>query len=99
MSFCGLFCWLQPGTFPKSFCAYVERALARCKDDAEKAACQNLLKEVDRCSTHSISLKFHCLKAAFCLACLCACHLCFSALNKSNIDVVTCNRITIQKIK
>lgn len=36
----------MPITFPKSFCAYVERALARCKDDAQKVDCQNILKEM-----------------------------------------------------
>ncbi|KAJ8627229.1 hypothetical protein MRB53_020536 [Persea americana] len=34
------------GMFPKSFCAYVARALARCKDDADKVTCQNVLKEM-----------------------------------------------------
>ncbi|KAL5986080.1 hypothetical protein ACLOJK_028070 [Asimina triloba] len=34
-----------PRTIPPSFCGYVERALARCKDDSQKAACQGLLRE------------------------------------------------------
>lgn len=37
---------LQPGMFPKSLRGYVERALARCSDDVEMAACQAVMKEV-----------------------------------------------------
>jgi hypothetical protein len=37
---------MQPGMFPRSLRGYVERALARCKDDTEMAACQAVLKEV-----------------------------------------------------
>ncbi|KAJ7566067.1 hypothetical protein O6H91_02G086800 [Diphasiastrum complanatum] len=37
---------LQPGMFPPSLRAYVERALALCKDDAQKAVCQDYLKEI-----------------------------------------------------
>lgn len=37
---------LQPGMFPKSLRGYVERALARCKDDGQMAACQAVMKEV-----------------------------------------------------
>eukprot|EP00252_Welwitschia_mirabilis_P019719 TRINITY_DN4645_c0_g1_i4.p1 TRINITY_DN4645_c0_g1~~TRINITY_DN4645_c0_g1_i4.p1 ORF type:complete len:920 (+),score=183.14 TRINITY_DN4645_c0_g1_i4:460-3219(+) len=33
-------------TFPPSLFHYVERALARCKDEAQKAACQNIMKEI-----------------------------------------------------
>ncbi|OVA09971.1 SAC3/GANP/Nin1/mts3/eIF-3 p25 [Macleaya cordata] len=36
----------KPGAFPISLRAYVERALARCKDDLQKAACQNIMKEM-----------------------------------------------------
>lgn len=36
----------QPGSFPKSLRGYVERALARCTDDNQKAACQAIMKEV-----------------------------------------------------
>ncbi|CAI9264696.1 unnamed protein product [Lactuca saligna] len=36
----------KPGTLPKSLRGYVERALARCKDDRQMAACQNVLKEI-----------------------------------------------------
>lgn len=36
----------KPGMFPKSLVGYVERALARCKDDTQKASCQAVLKEV-----------------------------------------------------
>lgn len=32
--------------FPKSLRGYVERALARCKDDTQMAACQVVMKEV-----------------------------------------------------
>lgn len=39
-------CFLQPGMLPKSLRGYVERALARCKDDRQMAACQDVLKEV-----------------------------------------------------
>lgn len=41
-----LYSCLQPGTFPKSLCGYVERALARCKGDAEIAASQAVMGEV-----------------------------------------------------
>ncbi|KAL8051472.1 hypothetical protein ABFX02_06G150200 [Erythranthe guttata] len=37
---------LKPGTFPKSLRGYVERALARCKNDRQKTACQATMKEV-----------------------------------------------------
>ncbi|XP_026415385.1 SAC3 family protein A-like isoform X1 [Papaver somniferum] len=37
---------LKPGAFPVSLRAYVERALSRCKDDLQKAACQNIMKEM-----------------------------------------------------
>lgn len=37
---------LKPGTLPKSLRGYVERALSRCKDDKQMAACQDVLKEV-----------------------------------------------------
>ncbi|KAI7756091.1 hypothetical protein M8C21_006506 [Ambrosia artemisiifolia] len=37
---------LKPGMLPKSLRGYVERALARCKDDKQMAACQDILKEV-----------------------------------------------------
>ncbi|KAK7270111.1 hypothetical protein RIF29_23019 [Crotalaria pallida] len=37
---------LKPGAFPKSLRGYVERALARCKDDKQMAACQAVLKEM-----------------------------------------------------
>ncbi|KAF3972591.1 hypothetical protein CMV_003914 [Castanea mollissima] len=37
---------LKPGTFPKSLCGYVERALGRCKGDMQMEACQDLLKEM-----------------------------------------------------
>ncbi|XP_062154759.1 SAC3 family protein A isoform X2 [Alnus glutinosa] len=37
---------LKPGMFPRSLRGYVERALARCKDDTEMAACQAVLKEM-----------------------------------------------------
>lgn len=37
---------LKPGMLPKSLRGYVERALARCKDDRQMAACQDVLKEV-----------------------------------------------------
>ncbi|KAI3508636.1 hypothetical protein L1887_23645 [Cichorium endivia] len=36
----------KPGMLPKSLRGYVERAMARCKDDRQMAACQNVLKEV-----------------------------------------------------
>ncbi|KVI06910.1 hypothetical protein Ccrd_014733 [Cynara cardunculus var. scolymus] len=36
----------KPGMLPKSLRGYVERALARCKDDRQMAACQDVLKEV-----------------------------------------------------
>lgn len=39
--------FLQPGMFPKSLRGYVERALARCKDDTQKAASQAYMKEVN----------------------------------------------------
>ncbi|KAE9618546.1 hypothetical protein Lalb_Chr02g0143871 [Lupinus albus] len=37
---------LKPGMFPKSLRGYVERALARCKDDKQMAACQAIMKEM-----------------------------------------------------
>ncbi|CAK8574365.1 unnamed protein product [Lathyrus sativus] len=37
---------LKPGMFPKSLRGYVERALARCKDDKQMAACQAVMKEM-----------------------------------------------------
>ncbi|KAK6145309.1 hypothetical protein DH2020_022129 [Rehmannia glutinosa] len=37
---------LKPVMFPKSLRGYVERALARCKNDRQKAACQAIMKEV-----------------------------------------------------
>ncbi|CAI8601567.1 unnamed protein product [Vicia faba] len=38
---------LKPDTFPKSLRGYVERALARCKDDDKQmAACQAVMKEM-----------------------------------------------------
>ncbi|CAJ1977744.1 unnamed protein product [Sphenostylis stenocarpa] len=37
---------LKPGMFPKSLRGYVERALARCKDDNQMAACQAVMKEM-----------------------------------------------------
>ncbi|KAG8390019.1 hypothetical protein BUALT_Bualt01G0039700 [Buddleja alternifolia] len=37
---------VKAGTFPKSLRGYVERALARCKNDAQKTACQAIMKEV-----------------------------------------------------
>ncbi|PIN03480.1 Leucine permease transcriptional regulator [Handroanthus impetiginosus] len=37
---------LKPGMFPKSLRGYVERALARCKNDKQKIACQAILKEL-----------------------------------------------------
>lgn len=37
---------VEPGTFPKSLCGYVERALARCKGDAEIAASQAVMGEI-----------------------------------------------------
>ncbi|KAL3652022.1 hypothetical protein CASFOL_001703 [Castilleja foliolosa] len=37
---------LKPGMFPKSLRGYVERALARCKSDRQKSACQAIMKEV-----------------------------------------------------
>ncbi|CAN6565691.1 unnamed protein product [Malus baccata var. baccata] len=37
---------LKPGMFPKSLRGYVERALARCKDDSQMAACQSVMKEI-----------------------------------------------------
>ncbi|KAJ9545533.1 hypothetical protein OSB04_025240 [Centaurea solstitialis] len=37
---------VKPGVLPKSLRGYVERALARCKDDRQMAACQDVLKEV-----------------------------------------------------
>ncbi|XP_010509029.1 PREDICTED: SAC3 family protein A-like [Camelina sativa] len=36
----------EPRQFPKSLRGYVERALARCKDDKEKASCQAALAEI-----------------------------------------------------
>jgi hypothetical protein len=37
---------LQPGSFPPSLRTYVERVLMQCKDEAQKAACQAIMKEV-----------------------------------------------------
>ncbi|KAL5196185.1 SAC3 family protein A [Glycine soja] len=37
---------LKPGMFPKSLRGYVERALARCKDDKQMVACQAVMKEI-----------------------------------------------------
>ncbi|PHT82469.1 hypothetical protein T459_15484 [Capsicum annuum] len=37
---------LKPDTFPKSLCGYVERALARCKDDTQMMASQAVMKEI-----------------------------------------------------
>lgn len=37
---------LKPDTFPKSLCGYVERALARCKDDTQMVASQAVMKEI-----------------------------------------------------
>lgn len=37
---------LKPGMFPKSLRGYVERALARCKDDAQMGASQVVMKEI-----------------------------------------------------
>ncbi|XP_057789186.1 SAC3 family protein A isoform X2 [Salvia miltiorrhiza] len=37
---------LKPAVFPNSLRGYVERALARCKNDRQKAACQAIMKEV-----------------------------------------------------
>ncbi|XP_069153697.1 SAC3 family protein A isoform X14 [Solanum lycopersicum] len=37
---------VQPDTFPKSLCGYVERALARCKDDTQMVASQAVMKEI-----------------------------------------------------
>ncbi|KAI4382857.1 hypothetical protein MLD38_008765 [Melastoma candidum] len=37
---------LKPGVFPKSLRGYVERALARCKGDAQIAASQAVMKEI-----------------------------------------------------
>ncbi|MCO5615030.1 hypothetical protein L7F22_069318 [Adiantum nelumboides] len=37
---------LKPGMFPPSLRAYVERALARCKDEGQKRACQEIMKEM-----------------------------------------------------
>lgn len=58
-------CCLQTGMFPKSLRGYVERALSRCKDDTQMAACQAVMKEVSHedksfcfgCQT-SYSVKF-----------------------------------------
>ncbi|KAG0573065.1 hypothetical protein KC19_VG145600 [Ceratodon purpureus] len=36
----------QPGMFPSSLRAYVERALSRCKDESQKGACQNIMKDM-----------------------------------------------------
>ncbi|KAH9302764.1 hypothetical protein KI387_014347, partial [Taxus chinensis] len=37
---------LKPGMFPSSLFHYVERALARCKDEAQKTACQDIMKQM-----------------------------------------------------
>ncbi|XP_042461260.1 SAC3 family protein A-like isoform X2 [Zingiber officinale] len=34
------------GTFPPSLCAYVDRSFARCKDDSQRSANENILKQV-----------------------------------------------------
>lgn len=36
----------KPSTFPKSLRGYVERALASCKEDRQKEACQAIMKEI-----------------------------------------------------
>ncbi|KAK4790458.1 hypothetical protein SAY86_017762 [Trapa natans] len=47
---------LKSGTFPKSLRGYVERALARCKNDAELAACQAVMKEMITSATADSTL-------------------------------------------
>ncbi|XP_075083904.1 SAC3 family protein A isoform X2 [Nicotiana tabacum] len=42
---------LKPDAFPKSLRGYVERALARCKDDAEMVSSQAVMKEVIKKAT------------------------------------------------
>ncbi|KGN50492.1 SAC3 family protein A [Cucumis sativus] len=37
---------LKPGMFPKSLRGYVERAMARCKDEKLMTSCQSVLKEM-----------------------------------------------------
>ncbi|XP_015877075.3 SAC3 family protein A isoform X2 [Ziziphus jujuba] len=37
---------LKPGMFPKSLRGYVERALARCKDETQMMACQATMKDM-----------------------------------------------------
>ncbi|XP_065046427.1 SAC3 family protein A-like isoform X1 [Musa acuminata AAA Group] len=37
---------ITKGTFSPSFCAYVERSFARCKDDAQRSANQSILKQM-----------------------------------------------------
>ncbi|KAL2896411.1 SAC3 family protein A [Bienertia sinuspersici] len=37
---------LKPGMFPASLRGYVERALARCKDEKQRAASQEVMKEI-----------------------------------------------------
>ncbi|KAJ4824600.1 hypothetical protein Tsubulata_010913 [Turnera subulata] len=37
---------LKPGMFPQSLRRYVERAFLLCKDDAQRAACQGIMKEI-----------------------------------------------------
>ncbi|CAM6085017.1 unnamed protein product [Calypogeia fissa] len=47
---------LQPGMFPSSLKAYVERALARCKDESQKSACQDIMKEMITAASRDGSL-------------------------------------------
>ncbi|GAB2276684.1 hypothetical protein Dimus_011400 [Dionaea muscipula] len=47
---------LKPGTFPPSLRGYVERALARCKDERQMAASQNIMKEMITKATADDSL-------------------------------------------
>ncbi|XP_074276284.1 SAC3 family protein A isoform X1 [Silene latifolia] len=37
---------VKPGVFPAALRGYVERALARCKDEKQRAACQEVMKEI-----------------------------------------------------
>ncbi|XP_047316215.1 SAC3 family protein A isoform X2 [Impatiens glandulifera] len=50
---------IKPGMFPKSLRGYVERALARCKDDSQKAACQAIMKDVITKATANGTLLTH----------------------------------------
>lgn len=52
--------------FPKSLRGYVERALARCKDDNQMAACQVVMKEV------SSGIIYANAKDAIICTCLCS---------------------------